>query len=71
MGPLIATDREDGDIGGVDILHSNHGPLVIEGNATPGLEGIEAASGVDVAGKVIRFLEEKARPHGTRTRGRG
>jgi ribosomal protein S6--L-glutamate ligase len=56
---------------GVDILRSNHGPLVIEVNATPGLEGIEAASGVDVAGRVIQFLEEKARPHGTRTRGQG
>jgi len=44
---------------------------VIEVNATRGLEGIEAASGIDVAEKVLRFLEKKARPHDTRTRGRG
>jgi ribosomal protein S6--L-glutamate ligase len=46
------------NIAGVDILRSNHGPVVIEINSSPGLEGIEAATGVDVAGKIIGFLEK-------------
>jgi len=45
------------DVSGVDMLRSKVGPLVIEVNASPGLEGIEAASGVDVAGTIIGFLE--------------
>ncbi|OOG21798.1 ribosomal protein S6 modification protein [Thioalkalivibrio denitrificans] len=56
---------------GVDILRSRHGPVVIEVNASPGLEGIETASGVDVAGRIIAFIEQHARPHRTRTRGKG
>lgn len=56
---------------GVDILRSHHGPLVIEVNSSPGLEGIEAASGKDIAGVIIQFIENKARPHHTRTRGAG
>jgi ribosomal protein S6--L-glutamate ligase len=56
---------------GVDLLRSNHGPVVMEVNSTPGLEGVEKATGVDVAGKIIMFLEKNARPHHTRTRGRG
>ena len=45
------------DVAGVDLLRSRRGPLVIEVNASPGLEGIEAASGVDVAGAIVRFIE--------------
>jgi ribosomal protein S6--L-glutamate ligase len=45
-------------IAGVDLLRSNHGPLVMEVNASPGLEGIEKATERDVAGKVIAYLEE-------------
>ncbi|MGB3615120.1 MAG: 30S ribosomal protein S6--L-glutamate ligase [Elainellaceae cyanobacterium] len=45
-------------VAGVDILRSNHGPVVMEVNSSPGLEGIEAATGVDVAGKIIEFLEK-------------
>lgn len=45
------------DVCGVDMLRSRSGPLVIEVNASPGLEGIEGASGVDVAGAIIEFLE--------------
>lgn len=56
---------------GVDMLRSNHGPLVIEVNSSPGLEGIETASGKDVAGAIVEFIENKARPHRTRTRGKG
>lgn len=45
---------------GVDFLRSSRGPLVMEVNSSPGLEGIEKASGVDIASKVIEFIEEKA-----------
>ncbi len=47
-------------VAGVDILRSNHGPVVIEVNSSPGLEGIEAATGVDVAAKVIEFIEKNS-----------
>ncbi|BBD08083.1 30S ribosomal protein S6--L-glutamate ligase [Desulfovibrio ferrophilus] len=56
---------------GVDILRSNHGPVVMEVNSSPGLEGIEKATGLDVAGKIIRFVEKNARPGHTRTSGKG
>ena len=45
-------------IAGVDMLRSERGPLVIEVNASPGLEGIESASNVDVAGAIIQWVEE-------------
>ncbi|MFP4089776.1 MAG: 30S ribosomal protein S6--L-glutamate ligase [Cyclobacteriaceae bacterium] len=44
-------------VAGVDILQSNRGPLIIEVNSSPGLEGIEKATGVDVAGKIVEYLE--------------
>ncbi|NES75884.1 MULTISPECIES: 30S ribosomal protein S6--L-glutamate ligase [unclassified Okeania] len=47
-------------VAGVDLLRSNHGPVVMEVNSSPGLEGIEAATGVDVSGKIIEFLEKNA-----------
>lgn len=56
---------------GVDLLRSNHGPVVMEVNSSPGLEGVEKATGVDVATKIIIFLEKNAKPNKTRTRGRG
>ena len=56
---------------GVDILRSNHGPVVMEVNSSPGLEGVEKATGIDVAGKIIEFIEKNARPNKTRTRGKG
>jgi ribosomal protein S6--L-glutamate ligase len=56
---------------GVDLLRSNHGPVVMEVNSSPGLEGLENATGVDVAGKIIEFLEKNAKPNSTKTRGRG
>lgn len=55
-------------VAGVDILRSNHGPVVMEVNSSPGLEGIEAATGVDVAGKIIEFVEKNATPGRTRDR---
>ena len=56
---------------GVDILRSERGPLVMEVNASPGLRGIEEATGRDIAGLIIRFMERNARPNRTRTRGHG
>jgi ribosomal protein S6--L-glutamate ligase len=47
-------------IAGVDMLRSNHGPVVMEVNSSPGLEGIEGATGVDVATKIIELVEEYA-----------
>jgi ribosomal protein S6--L-glutamate ligase len=47
-------------IAGVDLLRSNRGPLLLEVNASPGLEGIEAASGVDVSACIIKHLEQSA-----------
>lgn len=59
------------NVAGVDILRSSHGPLVIEVNSSPGLEGIEHATDRDIAGMIIEFLERNAKPHKTRTRGKG
>ena len=56
---------------GVDMLRANHGAVVMEVNSSPGLEGIEKASGIDVADKIIRFIEAHAKPGKTRTRGAG
>jgi len=56
---------------GVDILRSNHGPVVMEVNSSPGLEGIETATGKNVAGQLIQFLEKNYQRGKTRTRGRG
>jgi ribosomal protein S6--L-glutamate ligase len=56
---------------GVDMLRSNHGPVVIEVNSSPGLEGVETATGVDVAGKIVEFIEKNAKPGKTKTRGKG
>ncbi|AJZ88783.1 30S ribosomal protein S6--L-glutamate ligase [Cedecea neteri] len=50
------------DIAGVDILRADRGPLVMEVNASPGLEGIENTSGVDIAGLMIKWIEQQARP---------
>ena len=47
---------------GVDMLRSDRGPVVLEVNSSPGLEGVEDASGIDVAGKIIAFLENNAAP---------
>lgn len=44
-------------IAGVDLLQANSGPLVLEVNSSPGLEGIETATGVNVAGEIIKFIE--------------
>jgi ribosomal protein S6--L-glutamate ligase len=59
------------NVAGVDLLRSNHGPVVMEVNSSPGLEGIEDASGADIASMIIKFIVRNARPNRTLTRGRG
>ncbi len=56
---------------GVDLLRSNHGAVVMEVNSSPGLEGIEAASGKDIAGLIIDFIAKNAKPNRTKTKGQG
>lgn len=48
------------NVAGVDLIQSETGPVVIEVNSSPGLEGIEAASGVDIAGRIIEFIAAHA-----------
>jgi len=66
-----AAQRLGLNVSGVDILRSNHGPVVLEVNSSPGLEGIEEATGRDVAGLIIEFIENNARHGKTKTRGKG
>ncbi len=56
---------------GVDMLRSNHGPVVMEVNSSPGLEGIEGATNKDIAGMIIEFIEKHAQPNKTKTKGKG
>ena len=56
---------------GVDMLRANHGPVVMEVNSSPGLEGMEIVTKIDVAGKIIEFIEKTAKVGRTKTRGRG
>ena len=71
--PVIITEREGEialqaaatlglDVAGVDILRANRGPLVMEVNASPGLEGIEKTSGIDIATLMIKWIELQAQP---------
>ncbi|MBN2741602.1 MAG: 30S ribosomal protein S6--L-glutamate ligase [Rhodobacteraceae bacterium] len=56
---------------GVDMLRANHGPVVMEVNSSPGLEGVEKATGLDVAGKIIEYLEKNVPTGSTKTKGKG
>jgi ribosomal protein S6--L-glutamate ligase len=49
------------NVAGVDMLASDEGPMIMEVNSSPGLEGIERSSGVDIAGTVIDYVERNAR----------
>lgn len=49
-------------VAGVDMLRSNHGPVVMEVNSSPGLEGIETTTGIDVAGMIIEYIEKTPAP---------
>lgn len=59
------------NVAGVDLLRSNHGPVIMEVNSSPGLEGIEAATGKDVAGLIIQYMEKNQPTGKTSTRGKG
>lgn len=59
------------NVAGVDILRSNHGPVVMEVNSSPGLRGIERATGINVARTIVEFIEKNARQGKTKTKGRG
>jgi ribosomal protein S6--L-glutamate ligase len=59
------------NVAGVDMLRSRKGPLVMEVNSSPGLQGIETATGIDVAARIIAFIEKAAKQGGTETVGTG
>ena len=59
------------NVAGVDMIRSTRGPLVLEVNSSPGLEGIEKTTNTDIAAAIIGFLEKNAQPGKTRTRGKG
>jgi ribosomal protein S6--L-glutamate ligase len=50
------------DVAGVDILRAERGPLVMEVNASPGLEGVEKTTGIDIAARMIQWIERHATP---------
>ena len=68
---VSAARRMGLNVCGVDMLRSNHGPVVMEVNSSPGLEGIEAATGKDIAGMIISFLEQNSKAGKTKTKGQG
>lgn len=59
------------NVAGVDLLRVNHGPVVMEVNSSPGLKGIEAATGKDVSGMIIQYIEKNYSDKKTTTRGKG
>ena len=59
---LLAARTLGLDVDGVDIIRADRGPLVMEVNASPGLEGIEKTTGIDIAGKMIGWIERHATP---------
>lgn len=59
------------NVAGVDILRSNHGPVIMEVNSSPGLEGIENATGKNIAGMIIDFIESDCKAGATKTKGKG
>ena len=59
------------NLAGVDILRSNHGPVIMEVNSSPGLEGIEVVTGKDIAGLIVSFMEKNHKMGKTATRGKG
>ena len=56
------------NVAGVDLLRSSRGPLVMEVNSSPGLEGIEKATGKDIASKIIEHLEKRQQARGNKTK---
>lgn len=58
---LLAAKAMGLNVAGVDLLQSRRGPLILEVNSSPGLQGIETATQIDIAGKIIEFIESKFR----------
>ena len=56
---LVAAKSMGLSIAGVDMLQSDRGPLILEVNSSPGLEGIERATQKDIAGRIISFVQKK------------
>jgi ribosomal protein S6--L-glutamate ligase len=59
------------NVAGVDLLRSNHGPVVMEVNSSPGLQGIEETTGKDIAGMIIEYIEKNSQFGKTATKGKG
>ena len=57
---VLAAKKMGLAVAGVDMLPSKRGPMIIEFNSSPGLEGIETATKVDIAGKIYQYLEKHA-----------
>ncbi len=55
---------------GVDMIPSSRGPLVMEVNSSPGLEGIEKSTGIDIAGKIMDYIESNVTPTSDTTKRR-
>ncbi|WP_133130726.1 30S ribosomal protein S6--L-glutamate ligase [Legionella yabuuchiae] len=68
---IAATKTMGLKVAGVDILRSNHGPLVLEINSSPGLEAIEKTTQVNIAGEIIHYIEKHAKPLGSNKRFQG
>jgi ribosomal protein S6--L-glutamate ligase len=68
---ILAAKSMGLNVCGVDLLRADQGPVVMEVNSSPGLEGIEQSTKVDVASKIVEFLEKNARPGHTKTKGKG
>ena len=72
LAGLLAAGAAVGlNVSGVDMVRSARGPLVMEVNSSPGLQGIESATGIDVADLIIGFLEANASYGKTETKGVG
>lgn len=65
---IIATKALGLNIAGVDMLRSDRGPLVLEVNSSPGFEGVEKVTGVDVAGQIIEYVERQIERPLTKTK---
>ena len=65
---IIATKALGLNIAGVDMLRSERGPLVLEVNSSPGFEGVEKVTGVDVAGQIIEYVERQIERPLTKTK---
>jgi len=68
---ILAAKSMGLNVCGVDLLRADEGPVVMEVNSSPGLEGIEQSTKVDVASQIVEFLEKNAKPGHTRTKGKG